>query len=99
MKKSLVGRLVSPRDLRYTEEQVDSAVRLLKSGTPVADVCRQTGIAEATLHLWKKTIVTLGFPEVREWRQLREENARLRRLLAGPTLDKQILQRVLRKKG
>jgi putative transposase len=88
VKKFLVGRPVSPRDPGYTEEQVDAAVRLLKSGTPVADVCRQTGIAEATLHLWKKTIVTLGFPEVREGRELREENARLRRLLTGPELDK-----------
>ena len=39
---------------RYSEEQVAYALRLAESGTPVADVCRQTGIAEATFYLWKK---------------------------------------------
>jgi putative transposase len=83
---------------RYTEEQVAYALRLAESGTPVADVCRQTGIAEATFYLWKKKFGSLGVPEVRELRQMREENARLKRLVADLTLDKQILQDVLRKK-
>ncbi len=39
---------------RYTEEQVAYTLRLGESGTPVADVCRQMGIAEATFYLWKK---------------------------------------------
>jgi putative transposase len=83
---------------RYTEEQVAYALRLAESGTPVADVCRQTGIAEATFYLWKKKYGSLGVPEVRELRQMREENARLKRLVADLTLDKQILQEVIRKK-
>jgi len=82
---------------RYTEEQVTYALRLAESGTPVGDVCRQTGIAEATFYLWKK-FGSLGVPEVRELRQMREENARLKRLVADLTLDKQILQDVLRRK-
>ena len=57
---------------RYTEEQVAYALRLAESGTPVADVCRQTGIAEATFYLWKKKYGSLGVPEVRELRQMRE---------------------------
>ena len=64
---------------RHTEEQVAYALRLAESGTPVADVCRQTGIAEATFYLWKKKYGSLGVPEVRELRQMREENARLKR--------------------
>ena len=67
---------------RYSEEQVAYALRLAESGTPVADVCRQTGIAEATFYLWKKKFGSLGVPEVRELRQMREENARLKRLVA-----------------
>src|SRR5215213_8853216 len=82
---------------RYTEEQVADALRLAESGTPVADVCHQTGIAEATFYLWKKKFGSLGVPEVRELRQMREENARLKRLVADLTLDKQILQEVIRK--
>jgi putative transposase len=82
---------------RYTEEQVAYALRLAESGTPVADVCRQIGIAEATFYLWKKKYGGLGVPELRELRQMREENARLKRLVADLTLDKQILQEVIRK--
>jgi putative transposase len=65
---------------------------------PIADVCRQVGIAEATFHLWKKKYGGLGVSEVRELRQMREENARLKRLVADLTLDKQILQEVIRKR-
>src|SRR5918998_3007291 len=82
---------------RYSEEQVAYALRLAESGTPVADVCRQIGIAEATFYLWKKKYGGLGVPELRELRQMREENARLKRLVADLTLDKQILQEVIRK--
>ena len=81
---------------RYTEEQVAYALRLAQSGTPVADVCPQAGIAEATFYLWKKKFGSLGVPEVCELRQMREENAWLKRLVADLTLDKQILQEVIR---
>jgi putative transposase len=87
------------KKLRYTEEQVAYALRVAESGTPVADVCRQTGIAEATFYLWKKKFGSLGVSEVRELRQMREEKARLKRLVADLTLDKQILQEVIRKKA
>jgi len=83
---------------RYTEEQVAYALRLTESGTPVADVCRQIGIAEATFYLWKKKYGSLGVAEVRALRQMREENARLKRLVADLTLDRQILQEVIRKR-
>ena len=75
-----------------------ATIRVAESGTPVADVCRQIGIAEATFYLWKKKYGGLGVSEVRELRQMREENARLKRLVADLTLDKQILQEVIRKK-
>ena len=83
---------------RYTEEQVAYPLRLAESGTPVVDVCRQMGIAEATCYLWKKKYGRLGAAEVRELRQVREENARLKRVVADLTLDKHILQEVLRNK-
>ena len=84
---------------RRTEEQVAYTLRLAESGTSVADVCRQTGIAEATFYLWEKKFGSLGTAEVRELRQMREENARLKRLVADLTLDKHILPEVLRTKG
>jgi putative transposase len=51
-------------------------------GTPVGDVCRQLGVSEATFYVWKKKYGKLGVSEMREIRQLRDENARLKRLVA-----------------
>ena len=83
---------------KFSEEQIAYALRLAEAGTPVADVCRQMGIAEATFYVWKKRYAQLGVSEMREMRQLREENARLKRVVADLTLDKQILSEVIRKK-
>jgi putative transposase len=83
---------------RFTEEQIIYALRLAESGTLVSDVCRQMGISEATFYVWKKKCASLGVAELRQLRQLSEENARLKRLVADLTLDKQILSEVIRKK-
>ncbi|SCY62366.1 putative transposase [Nitrosospira sp. Nl5] len=65
---------------------------------PVMDVCRGLGISEATFYIWKKKYGDLGASEVRRLRQLEEENTRLKRVVADLTLDKSILQEVIRKK-
>ena len=83
---------------RFTEEQVAYALRQAEAGTPVADVCRQLGIAEATFYVWKKKYASLGISEVRRLRQLEEENARLKRVVADLSLDRHILQEALRRK-
>jgi putative transposase len=83
---------------RFTEEQISYALRQAKSGTPVADVCRQLGVSEASFYVWKKKYGKLGFTELKELRQLRDENARLKRVVADLTLDKHILGEVVRKK-
>lgn len=83
---------------RFTEEQFIYALRLAESGTLVTDVCRQMGISEATFYVWKKKYASLGVSELRQLRQLQEENGRLKRLVADLTLDKQILSEVIRKK-
>lgn len=83
---------------RFTEEQITFALRQADSGMPVADVCRQLGVSEATFYIWKKKYGNLGVTELRQLRQLRDENARLKRLVADLTLDRHILQEVLKKK-
>jgi putative transposase len=83
---------------RYTEEQILFALKQVEAGQPVADVCRQMGISEATFYVWKKRFGNLGLLEVRELRQLRDENARLKRLVADLTLDRHVLQEVIKKK-
>jgi putative transposase len=65
---------------------------------PVADVCRQLGISEATFYVWKRKYGNLGVTELRQLRQLRDENTRLKRLVADLTLDRHILQEVIKKK-
>ena len=83
---------------RYTEEQIAYALRQAEGGSPVADVCRQMGVSEASFYVWKKKFGQLGLTEIRELRQLRDENARLKRLVADLTLDKHILGEAIRKK-
>ena len=83
---------------RFTDEQIAYALRQAESGTAVADVCRQLGVSEASFYLWKKKYAKMGLTEIRELRQLRDENTRLKRLVADLTLDKHILGEVVRKK-
>ena len=83
---------------KFSEEQIAYALRQADGGTPVGDVCRQLGVSEATFYFWKKKYGKLGLSELREMRQLRDENTRLKRLVADLTLDKHILSEVLRKK-
>ena len=64
----------------------------------MADVCRQLGVSEATLYVWKKKYAHLGVSELRRLRQLEEENTRLKRLVADLSLDKHMLSEALRKK-
>ena len=83
---------------RFAEEQIAYVLRQADAGTPVADICRSTGIAEATFYVWKKKYASLGVSELRKLRILEDENARLKRLVADLTLDKHILQVVIAKK-
>jgi putative transposase len=86
------------RKSRFTEEQIAMALRQAEAGTPVEEVCRKLGVSQATFFRWKKRFGSLGVSEIRELRQLREENRKLKQLVADLSLDKTILQESLRKK-
>lgn len=83
---------------KFTEEQILFALKQGSAGQPIADVCRQMGISEATYYVWKKKYADMGILEIRELRQLRDENVRLKHLVADLTLDRHILQEVIKKK-
>jgi putative transposase len=82
----------------HSEEQILRALHQAESGTRISDICREHGISEATYYIWKKKYAGLGLNELRELRQLREENAKLKRLVADLSLDRQMLQEIVRKK-
>ena len=83
---------------RFSEEQIAFALRQAESGTTIDDICRKMGISEPTFYRWKKVYAGMGVTEIRRLKQLEDENAKLKRVVADLTLDKAMLQDVLRKK-
>jgi putative transposase len=82
---------------RFSDEQIAHALRQSEAGTPVAEITRKLGVSEATFYAWKKKFGSMGTAEIRELRQLREENLKLKRLVADLSLDKTMLQDVISK--
>jgi putative transposase len=82
----------------HSEEQIVAVLRQVEAGERVAEICRKVGISQATYYLWKKQYAGLGVSELRELRPLREENGRLKRLVADLSVDRQILQEIVSKK-
>lgn len=83
---------------RFSVEQIVAALKQVEVGLPVVEVCRQAGITEQTFYRWKKHYVGLQTDQVRQLKQLQEENGRLKKLVAELSLDKTMLQDVLAKK-
>ena len=81
-----------------SEEKILYALRQVEGGKKIGDVCREMGVSQQTFYTWKRRYAGLGISELRELRQLREENRNLKGLVADLTLDKHILQEVLKKK-
>ena len=86
------------RKSKFTDEQIAYALRQAETGTPPAEICRKLGVSEQTFYRWKKKYAGLGVSELRELKQLREENRRLKRMVADLSLDKQMLREVVEKK-
>ena len=83
---------------RFSVEQIVGVLKQAEVGVPVVELIRQVGISEQTFYRWKKRYIGLEVDQVRQLKQLQEENARLKRVVAELTLDKVMLQDVLSKK-
>ena len=83
---------------RFSIEQIVAVLKQAELGLPVADLIRRVGITEQTFYRWKKTYAGLESDQVREFKQLSDENGRLKKLVAELSLDKAVLQDVLSKK-
>lgn len=83
---------------RFSVEQIVAVLKQAELGLPVADLIRQVGISEQTFYRWKRQYAGLESDQVRELKQVVEENGRLKKLVAELSLDKAVLQDVLSKK-
>jgi len=83
---------------KFTDAQIAYILRQAEEGTTIAEVCRKAGIAEATFYNWRKRYGSLMPSEMKRLKQLDEENARLKKLVADLSLDKAMLQDVLKRK-
>jgi putative transposase len=83
---------------RFNEQQIAYILRQAEEGTSVEEVCRKAGISEATYHNWRKKYGGLMPSEMKRLKQLDEENRRLEKLVAYLSLDKEMLQDVIRRK-
>jgi putative transposase len=97
-KSSLTGRSFVVKRRRFAVEQITAILKQAELGTPIAELCRQHGISEQSYYRWKKIYGGMEPSEARELKQLREENTKLKRLVADLSLDKSMLQDVLQKK-
>lgn len=82
----------------HTEEQILAALHQAEAGEKIAEICRKLGVSDATFYLWRKKYSGFGLNELRELRQLRDENSKLKRLVADLSLDRHMLQEVIAKK-
>jgi putative transposase len=82
---------------RFSVEQIVAVLKQAELGMPVADLIRHVGISEQTFYRWKKQYAGLQSDQVRELKQLQDENGRLKKLVAELSLDKAILQDVATK--
>ena len=85
------------RKSKFTEEQMVYAVKQLEAGIPIEELGRKYGVSTQTLYRWRNKYGGLAVSEVRRLKQLEEENRKLKQLVADLSLDKQILQDVVRK--
>ena len=82
----------------HTEEQILQALRQAEGGEKAGEICRKLGISEQTFYTWKRKYSGIGLSELRELRQLRDENGKLKKLVADLSLDRHMLQEIVRKK-
>jgi putative transposase len=87
-----------PKGKRHTPEQIVAILRRSESGETVATVCRETNISAATFHRWKRQYGGMDLSELQQLRGLRDENVRLKRLVADQALHIQVLKEVNGKK-
>jgi putative transposase len=86
------------RASKFTDAQKAFIIRQGEEGASVADICRKAGISQATYFNWKKKYAGMMPSEMKRLRELEDENGRLKRIVADLSLDKEMLQDIVRRK-
>ena len=84
---------------RHTEGEMIGALKQLEAGRKAEDVAREVGVSKHTIYAWKAKYGGMDVSQAQEAKQLRDENTRLRKLVADLSLDKDALQWVIEKNG
>lgn len=77
------------RPSKFTDDQIVQALRQVKAGTPAVQVCRRLGITQTTFYRWRNKYDSDAVGELREVRELRDENQKLKQIVANLMLEKQ----------
>ena len=83
---------------RFTEEQIIGILREQEAGMKTAEVCRKHGISQPTFYAWKAKFGGMSIPDAKRLKQLEDENAKLKKLLAEPMLDNAVLKDITSRK-
>jgi len=83
---------------RFSEEQIIGFLREVEAGIPVKELCRKHGFSEASYYLWRSKFGGMSVPEAKRLKDLETENSRLKKLLAEPLLENEVIKDALRKK-
>ena len=84
---------------RHSEAQIIGVLKQLEAGRRAEDVAREVGVSKHTIYAWKAKYGGMNVSQAQEAKQLREENTRLRKLVADLSLDKEMLKAVISKNG
>ncbi len=84
---------------KHTEAQIIGAVKQVEAGRKADEVAREVGVSTHTIYAWKQKYGGLEVAEAQELKQLRDENSRLKKLVADLSLDKDLLQHLIKKNG
>ncbi len=83
---------------RFTEEQIIGFLREAEAGVPIAELCRKHAFSEASYYLWRSKFGGMNVSDAKRLKELEQENARLKRLLAESLLENEVTKEALRKK-
>ena len=98
MNKTINFKLSNMKNTRFTESQIIKALKENEQGRKVEDICRELGVHKGTFYNWRKKYSGMDASQLRELKELKEENRRLKQMYADLSLDNAMLKDVLSKK-